>query len=133
MTLPRIFDGTRRRLFLRLALNGVCQAAAAIAASLLLSRGLTDDPALSSLVVHGNRIFVGSFRHGVFMFDHHSETWRPAGLSEMSIPRDGLVIHRGTLYAAANAAGHYGIYRANLQFVTPEGKAAITWGTLKTE
>lgn len=44
-----------------------------------LSHGLPEQPALNSLVVHGNRIFAGSFRHGVFIFDHHSETWRPAG------------------------------------------------------
>ena len=98
-----------------------------------LSHGLPAEPALSSLVVHGNHIFAGSFRHGVFMFDHHSETWRPAGLSDMSIPGDGLVTHRGDLFAAVAATGHDGLYRANLQFVTPEGKAAVNWGSLKTK
>ena len=96
-----------------------------------LSHGLPAEPALSSLVVHGNHIFAGSFRHGVFMFDHHSETWRPAGLSDMSIPRDGLVTHRGDLFAAVAAAGHDGLYRANLRFVTPENKSAVTWGAIK--
>ena len=96
-----------------------------------LSHGLPAEPALSSLVVHRNHIFAGSFRHGVFMFDHHSETWRPAGLSDMSIPRDGLVTHRGNLFAAVAATGHNGLYRANLQFVTPENKAAVTWGAIK--
>lgn len=52
MTLPRIFDGKRRRLFLRLALNGVCQAAAAIAASLLLSRGLTDSASVGAMPLY---------------------------------------------------------------------------------
>ena len=96
-----------------------------------LSHGLPDEPALSSLAVHRNRIFAGSWRHGVFMFDHHSETWSRAGLSDRSIPKGGLVSHRGNLYAAAVAHGHDGIYRANLQFVTPENKAPTTWGAIK--
>ena len=94
-----------------------------------LSHGLPDDPGLSSLVVHRDRIFAGSWRHGVFMFDHHSETWYPVGLSDRSIRKGARVSHRGNLYAAADS----GLYRANLQFVTPEGKAAVTWGTLKTK
>ena len=67
----------------------------------------------------------------MFMFDHHAETWYPAGLSGMAIYRRELVTHRGTLYASAVAAGHDGIYRANLQFVTPENKSAFTWGVIK--
>ena len=96
-----------------------------------LSHGLPDEPALSSLAVHRNRIFAGSWRHGVFMFDHHYETWHLVGLSDRSIPKGGLVSHRGNLYAAAGTVGHDGIYRANLQFVTPENKAAVTWGAIK--
>ena len=98
-----------------------------------LSHGLPDEPALSSLAVHRNRIFAGSWQHGMFMFDHHYETWHPVGLSDMSIPRDGLVTHRGNLFAAVAATGHDGLYRANLRFVTPENKSAVTWGAIKLE
>ena len=97
-----------------------------------LSHGLPELPRLSSLVVHCDRIFAGSWDHGVFMFDHHAETWYAAGLSDMAIYRRGLVTHRGDLYASAVAVGHNGIYRANLQFVTPENKSAVTWGATKT-
>ena len=91
-----------------------------------LSHGLPpDNPALSSLVVHRDRIFAGSWRHGVFIFDPHAETWHPAGLS-LSIPTNSLVSHRGNLYAAAASRGHDGIYRAKRPFVSPEGKAAVT-------
>ncbi len=97
-----------------------------------LSHGLPHDPALSSLVVHRDRIFAGSWRHGVFIFDHHAEMWHPAGLS-LSIPTNSLVSHRGNLYAAAASRGHDGIYRAKRPFVSSEGKAAVTWGALKTK
>ena len=96
------------------------------------SRGLPEDPGLSSLVVHRNRIFAGSWRHGVFVFDHHAEMWHPAGLS-MSIPTNGLVSHRGVLYAAGAGRGHNGLYRAKRPFVSSEGKAGVTWGALKTK
>ena len=100
-----------------------------------LSHGLPDDPALRSLVVHRDRIFAGSWQHGVFMFDHHSETWYAAGLSDMSIATGSLVSHRGNLYAAGAARGHDGdhdgIYRAKRPLVSPEGKAAVTWGAIK--
>ena len=92
-----------------------------------LSHGLPVQPALSSLIVHRNRIFAGSFRHGVFIFDHHSETWHPAGLSDMNIPGDGLVTHRGDLYAATDL----GIYRAVFPRVQPYNKATATWGAIK--
>lgn len=88
-----------------------------------LSRGLPDDPALSSLVVHRDRIFAASWTYGVFMFDHHSEVWHHAGLSRAS----GLVSHRGHLYTASK--GH--IYRTDGPFVSPEGKTAVTWGAIK--
>ena len=96
-----------------------------------LSHGLSDDPGLSSLVVHRDRIFAGSLQHGVFVFDHHSETWYPVGLSDVSISAGGLVSHRGNLYAAAASRGHDGIYRAKRPFVSSEGKAAVTWGAIK--
>ncbi len=90
-----------------------------------LSHGLPESLRLNSLAVYRNRFFAGSWEHGVFMFDRHSETWRPAGLPDKAIR--ALVSHRGDLYAA----GEGGIYRANLQFVTPENKAAVTWGAIK--
>ena len=95
----------------------------------LYGDGLPESLWLNSLAVHRNRFFAGSRRHGVFMFDPHAETWRPAGLPDRSISRGGLVTHRGDLYAASEG----GIYRANLQFVTPEGKAVVTWGAIKLE
>lgn len=49
MTLPRIFGASRRRLFLWLALNGIAQAFAAIAASLLLSEGLAGGAAVGAM------------------------------------------------------------------------------------
>ena len=98
-----------------------------------LSHGLPHNPSLHSCVVHRGRIFAASWTYGVFMFDHHSETWYPAGLADMGIPTGSLVSHRGNLYAAAGTVGHDGIYRAKRSFVSPEGKAAVTWGSLKTK
>ena len=95
-----------------------------------LSRGLPQTPRLNYLVVHRDRIFGGS-PHGLFMFDHHAETWYPAGLSDMDIL--GLVSHRGNLYAVGSSPDHMGLYRAKRPFVSPEGKAAVTWGSLKTK
>lgn len=49
MTLPRIFGAGRRRLFAWLALNGIAQAFAAIAASLLLSEGLANGASVGAM------------------------------------------------------------------------------------
>ena len=49
MTMPRIFGASRRRLFLWLALNGIAQAFAAIAASLLLSEGLAGGASVGAM------------------------------------------------------------------------------------
>ncbi|MGI9385183.1 MAG: ATP-binding cassette domain-containing protein [Methyloligellaceae bacterium] len=49
MTLPRIFGAGRRKLLFSLALNGVCQAAVVIGASLLLSHGLAEGASVSAL------------------------------------------------------------------------------------
>ena len=95
-----------------------------------LSRGLPHNPSLYSCVVHRDRIFVASWSHGVFIFDHHAEVWHPAGLS-LKIPANSLVSHRGNLYAASTTRGHHGVYRAKRPFVSPEGKAAVTWGAIK--
>ena len=105
-----------------------------------LSHGLPEVPGLRSGVVHRDRIYAGSWRHdgvlrgdSVFMFDHHAETWYPAGLSDRSIHPDGLVSHRGSLYANVTSHGHQGVYRAKRPIVSPEGKAAVTWGAIKLE
>ena len=92
-----------------------------------LSHGLPHNPSLHSCVVHRDRIFAASWSHGVFMFDHHSETWYPTGLSGTHMPPNTLVSHRGELYAA----GREGIYHADRPFVSSEGKAAVTWGAIK--
>ena len=96
-----------------------------------LSRGLPRKPYLYHLVVHRDRIFGGSPFHGVFMFDNHAETWYPAGLSNQQIL--GLVSHRGDLYAIGSSRDHHGLYRANRPLVSPEGKAAVTWGAMKLD
>ncbi|MDE0300720.1 MAG: hypothetical protein OXN17_18945 [Candidatus Poribacteria bacterium] len=93
-----------------------------------LSQGLPKRPHLYHLVVHRDRI-VGGSPYGVFTFDHHSETWYPAGLSDKNIL--GLVSHRGNLYAAGTTQGHSGVYRAKRPFVSPEDKTAVTWGAIK--
>ena len=49
VTLPRIFGAGRRKLLLSLALNGLCQAAVAIGASLLLSHGLAAGASVDGL------------------------------------------------------------------------------------
>jgi len=94
-----------------------------------LSHGLPHNPSLHSCVVHRGRIFAASWTYGVFMFDHHAETWYPTGLSRTHRPPGTLVSHRGNLYAA----GEEGIYRAKRPYVSPEGKTAVTWGALKTK
>ena len=96
-----------------------------------LSRGLPDDPKLSSLAVHRNRIFAGSWNHGVLVFDHHSETWYRTELSDMAILDNALVSHRGKLYFIGLSDGRYELYRANLQLVTPANKNVVTWGAIK--
>ena len=96
-----------------------------------LSESLPKLVRLSCLVVHRDRIFGGSRSHGVFMFDHHAETWYPAGLSGKGV--FSLASHRGNLYAAGLTRDHDGIYRAKRPIVSPEGKAAVTWSSLKTK
>ncbi len=49
MTVPRIFGGGRRRLFLWLAVNGICQAAVAVALALLLSTGFASGTSIAAL------------------------------------------------------------------------------------
>ena len=97
-----------------------------------LSNGLPEHPKLYSCVVHQDRIFAGAAQNGVFMFDHHAEMWHPAGLS-VSVYANDLVSHRGVLYTASMQWEHGGVYRAKRPFVFPEGKAAVTWGALKTK
>ena len=97
-----------------------------------LSNGLPDQPKLYACVVHRDRIFAGAAQNGVFMFDHHAGMWHPAGLS-VDVYANDLVSHRGVLYAATIQWGHGGVYRADLPFVSLEGKAAVTWGAVKTK
>ena len=97
-----------------------------------LSTGLPDQPKLYACVVHRDRIFAGAAQNGVFMFDHHAGMWHPAGLS-LSVYDHNLVSHRGFLYAATLQSPQHGVYRAKRPFVFPEGKAAVTWGAVKTK
>lgn len=62
MTLPRIFGAGRRRHFAWLALNGIAQAFAAIAASLLLSEGLANGASVGAMPPH---ILAGLLAAGV--------------------------------------------------------------------
>ena len=94
-----------------------------------LSESLPKLVRLSCLVVHRDWIFGGSRSHGVFMFDHHAETWYPADLSGKRV--FSLASHRGNLYAAGLTRDHDGIYRAKRPLVSPEGKAAVAWGAIK--
>ena len=81
--------------------------------------------------MHRNRIFAGSWNHGVLVFDHHSETWYRTELSDMAILDNALVSHRGNLYFIGLSDGRYELYRANLQLVTPANKNVVTWGAIK--
>ena len=92
-----------------------------------LRHGLPTTPYLDHLAVHRGRIFAGSRFHGIWMFDAGFETWRSAGLQDSGIT--GLVSHGSYLYAGTRE----GIYRASVSIVQPHGKAATTWGALKTE
>ena len=103
-----------------------------------LSHGLPEVPGLRSGVVYRDRIYAGSWRHdgvlrgdSVFVFDHHAETWYPAGLSDRSIRPGGLVSHRGSLYANVTSHGHQGVYRATIPIVDSYNKAVTTWGAMK--
>ena len=80
--------------------------------------------------MHRDRIFAGAAQNGVFMFDHHAEMWHSVGLS-VDVYANDLVSHRGNLYAATIQWEHGGVYRAKRPFVSPEGKAAVTWGAIK--
>ena len=97
-------------------------------------------PSLTSLAVSGGRLFAGLYDHGVYMFDTRSDTWIPAGLQWLTV--SALVSHQSELYAATYALDErqagtvhtpQGIYRATILAVQPYGKAATTWGAVKTK
>ena len=81
---------------------------------------------INSFAVNRGRIFAGLDRRGVWVFDERSETWIPAGLDGLTVT--SLVSHQSDLYAATKE----GIYRASIPTVQPYGKAAATWGAVKT-
>ena len=83
--------------------------------------------AIQHLAVHRGRIFAGISSHGAYMFETPSETWFPVGLDGSGV--SSLVSHQSHLYAATGE----GIYRADIQIVQPYGKAASTWGALKSK
>ena len=82
---------------------------------------------IEALAVNRGRIFAGLNRRGVYMFDEHSEKWIPAGLDGLTVY--DLISHQSDLYAATRK----GIYRASIPIVQPYGKAATTWGAVKTK
>ena len=84
------------------------------------------------LAVNRGRIFAGLSEHGVYMFDERSETWIPAGLDGLTV--SSLKSHQSDLYAVAMDRNwdSLGIYRASFPLVNPYGKAAVTWGALKS-
>ena len=82
---------------------------------------------INTFAANRGRLFAGLNRRGVYMFDERSKTWIPAGLDGLRVY--SLVSHQSDLYAGTND----GIYRASIQTVLPYGKAAITWGAVKTK
>ncbi len=78
------------------------------------------------LAVNRNRIFAGLRNYGVWTFDKRSETWTPVGLGRLTVR--ALVSHQSDLYALTRE----GIFRAAIRTVLPQGKAATTWGAVKT-
>ncbi len=109
----------------------------------VLSIGAT--ASIKSLTVYRGRLFAGLYDHagaegGVYMFDDRIDTFVPAGLQGSSV--SVLISHQSELYAATYAlherqAGTVhtpqGIYRATILTVQPFGKAATTWGAIKTK
>lgn len=67
------------------------------------------------------------------MFDNPSENWIPAGLDGLTV--SSLKSHQSDLYAVAVDSNwdSLGIYRASIPLVNPYGKAATTWGAVKTK
>ena len=98
-----------------------------------LSRGLPDKPQIEVLALNRGRIFAGLQNGGVWMFDEPSEAWIPAGLQELRI--SVLVSHQSRLYAVAlyDNWNFAGVFRASIPLVHPYGKAAATWGAVKTK
>ena len=101
-----------------------------------LSQGLPTGqkkPRLIDLAVNRGRIFAGLGEHGVYMFDERSETWIPAGLDGLTV--SSLTSHQSDLYAVAVDRNwdSVGIYRASIPIVHSFGKAATTWGAVKTK
>ena len=82
---------------------------------------------IESLTVNRGRIFAGLRRCGVWVFDERFETWFPVGLEGRYV--NTLVSHQSELYAVTRD----GIYRASIPIVNPYGRAAATWGAIKTE
>ena len=95
-----------------------------------LPTGYSNAP-IRTLAVNSDRLFAGT-ASGVYMFDERSETFIPAGLQEFGV--GDLASHQSDLYATAYAHGELsGIYRASIPVVHSYGKAATTWGAIKTE
>ena len=95
-----------------------------------LPTGYSNAP-IRTLAVNRGRLFAGT-ASGVYMFDERSEIFIPAGLQHFSV--GDLVSHQSDLYATAYAHGELsGIYRASIPVMHSYGKAATTWGAVKTE
>ena len=93
---------------------------------------------ITALAVHRNILFAGN-SEGVYMFDETTDTSIPVGLHGFRI--SALISHRSRLYAvvekpaADNPPWHpAGIYEGVITpRVLPHGKAAVTWGAVKTK
>ena len=94
-----------------------------------LARGHPAKTTISHLAVNRGRIFASFnlYDLGVWLFEQQSETWVPAGLQDVRVY--SVASHGSDLYAGTEN----GIYRASIPIVNPHGKAAATWGALKTE
>ena len=92
-----------------------------------------DPPYFTNLSVNRGRLFAGLRNSGVWMFDERSEMWIPAGLEGLTVT--SLVSHQSDLYATTTDSNWdaLGIYRASISTVQPYGKAAATWGAVKTK
>ena len=91
---------------------------------------------IRALAVNRGRIFAGLDNLGVYMYDGRSESWIDVGLGKLdTFTVDALVSHKSKLYAAAshNSGTTLAIFLGSFPTVQPYGKAATTWGAVKTE
>ena len=93
------------------------------------------DRSIQTLAVNRGRIFAGCRNSGVWMFDKRSERWIGVSLDGLTVR--SLISHQSKLYAVTSLHSWGGktlaIYRGSIPTVQLYGKAATTWGALKTK